>query len=116
MTDREKALKMELFSRKALDPDSCKEQIRFISDFEVGLLRPTRCGTSEPPREKFDPNDLNEPVRWLGQPSAYFQFKQFKPFLIEGSIHNRKHRKLWTRKRKGGPVVPVLPNFPCHVF
>jgi len=112
----QRAIKMELFSRKELDPDSSARQIKTLSEFDRGLLRPTRCDTSEPPRERFDPNDMSEPVRWLSQPGAYFQFKQSKPFRIEGFIHNRKRGELWTREREGGPLVAVLPKFPEPLF
>jgi len=105
-------LKMEVFSKRSLTAENSLDQLRLLSDFENGLFRPTKCDTSEPVREKFDPNDLTEPVRWLSQPGAYFQFKQSKPFHIEGFIHNCKRAQLWTREKKRGPLVPIVPKFP----
>jgi hypothetical protein len=105
-------LKMELYSQRELNPDTATRQIRVLSDFENGLLRPAKCDTGEPIREPFNPSDLREPVRWLSQPSAHFKFKQSKPFQIEGFIHNRKYGQMWTREKKGGPRIPIIPKFP----
>jgi hypothetical protein len=105
-------LKMELYSENELQQEAALEQIRALSDFEGGLFQPEKCDLGEPLREKFDPNDLNEPVRWLSQPAGRFSFKRIKPFRIQGYISNRKRRQLFTRDYKGGPLVPVVAKFP----
>jgi hypothetical protein len=105
-------LKMELFSRREICARSAAQQIEFLSKFDGGRFRPTRCDTSEPPREKFDPDHVDVPAKWLSEPGTDFQFKQMKPLQIEGFISNRKRRQLFTREQKGGPLVPIIPKFP----
>jgi len=107
-----KSLVMKLFSEPALEPGAAREQIQAISDFEGGLFRPERCDLGEPIREKFDPKNLSEPVRWLTAPGGGFAFRRTKPFRVHGFIENRRRMQLWAREHKGAPTVPVVPKFP----
>lgn len=105
-------LSMELFSDRAQGQKAALEQIQALADFEGGLFQPVKCDVGEPLREKFDPNDLKEPVRWLDQPSGRFSFKRLKPFRVEGYISDRRYPKMWTQNYEGGPRVLVVPKFP----
>lgn len=107
-----KWLKMMLFSAERLTQETAQLQIKALSEFENGLFRPEKCNLGEPLREKFDPNDLREPVRWLSQPGGQFNFKKTKPFHVQGYIINRCRRQLWTRDRKGELLIPIIPKFP----
>lgn len=107
-----KRLKMELYSECELTPATARDQVQALSDFEGGVFRPSLCDTSEPVRERFNPYDLAEPVRWLSQAGADFKFKRLRPLRIEGYIRNRRRPQMWTRDVKDGPLVPLVPKFP----
>ncbi len=109
-------MQMQIFSLHEVTPESAHDQIQALSDFEEGVFRPTTCDTAEPLREKFDPENLSEPVRWLSQPGSWFQFKRLKPYRVEGWIRNHHFQKMWTREHKGGPLLPVVPKFPEPKF
>jgi hypothetical protein len=109
-------LQLQLFSLHELTPESAREQIQALSDFGGGVFRPEKCDTAEPVREIFNPADIAEPVRWLSQAGAWFQFKKTKPLRIEGWIRNEHFAPMWTREHKGGPLIPVTPKFPEPKF
>jgi hypothetical protein len=98
-------VKLEVFSRQPLDHDNAREQISALSQFEGGLLRPTRCDASEPLRELFDPEDISGPVRWLSQPGGAFFFKRTKTPKLNGYVANRKRPKIWTTDDAGASVT-----------
>jgi hypothetical protein len=109
-------LLMHLSSLHEITPESARSQIQALSDLEGGTFRPITCDTAEPLREKFNPDDISEPVRWVSQAGAWFQFKRLKPYRVEGWIRNHHFPKIWTTERKGGPLVPVTPKFPEPLF
>jgi hypothetical protein len=109
-------LQMQLFSLYEVTRESAREQIQALSNFGGGTFRPEKCDTAEPVREIFNPDDIEEPVRWLSQAGAWFQFKKIKPVRIEGWIRNEHFAPMWTRERKGGPLIPVPPKFPEPKF
>jgi hypothetical protein len=108
-------LVMDLYSAKPWTPDFAREQIGALSNFEDGLVRPDTCDTAEPVRDRFDPADIEEPVRWLSIPGIAFVFRKGKPTRVAGEINNRLRRELWTidenRKR-----IPLKPKFPPPLF
>ena len=109
-------LKMHLYSLYGMTPESARIQIEALSNFGEGIFRPERCDTAEPLREKFDPSNISEPIRWLIQPSADFKFKRSKPRKIEGYISNRHFAQILTRHTKRGPLIPKIPKFPEPIF
>jgi hypothetical protein len=113
MTNR---LQMQLFSFDEVTPERAREQIQALSDFGDGIFRPEKCDTAEPVREIFNSADIAEPVRWLSQAGAWFQFKKTKHVRIEGWIRNEHFAPMWTRESKGGPLIPVTPKFPEPKF
>src|SRR5947208_9001165 len=94
-------LVLRLYSLKRLTADVAQQQISSLSEFKNGMARPDRCDTHEPVREPFNPDDINEPVRWLSQAGAAFMFRKGKPPRISGEITNALLRELWTTDDAG---------------
>jgi hypothetical protein len=111
-----KLLKMQLYSKDGITAEGARKQIEALSAFENGLFRPQKCDTAEPIRERFDPSDISEPVRWLMQPGADFQFKSSMPYKSEGFISNRRYPPMWTKEKPGGALIPIEPKYPEPYF
>jgi len=94
---------MQLFSRRVLTEQIASSQIRALSDFEDGLMRPEKCDLHEPIRMAFNADDLREPVRWLTHPSAWFMYKKGKPTNILGWIKNEMPGEVWVSEGPGKP-------------
>ena len=107
---------MELYSAEEVTPESARLQIHALSNFNEGIFRPEQCDTAEPLRERFDPSDISEPIRWLTQLGADFKFKRLKPRRIEGYISNRHFAQTWTKETKRGPWVHTVPKVPEPLF
>jgi len=110
------SLIMELYSQEPLGPANAEAQILALSMFEEGLFRPEKCDVHEPVRERFNPEDVAEPVRWLSQPGGQFTFRRNKPTRVQGYISNLQYREISARNNKGGPWVSIKPRFPEPVF
>jgi hypothetical protein len=111
-------LVLRLYSLKRLTGDVAQQQISALSEFKNGMARPDRCDTHEPVREPFNPDDINEPVRWLSQAGAAFMFRKGKPPRISGEITNALLRELWTTDDAGNripwPTRIPEPMFTCR--
>ena len=101
---------MRLSSLFALTPESAREQIRVLSEFQDGIFRPDMCDVYEPIREVFNPQEIDEPVRWLSRPGGWFQFKKRKPIRVEGFIRNHRFQQTWISESRGAPLVEVAPK------
>ncbi len=77
---------------------------------------PDKCDVHEPVRERFDPGDLREPVRWLSQPGGQFAFRRNRPPRVRGFISNERFREIRTQESKGGPWIPMEARFPEPLF
>lgn len=108
-------LVMYLYSARSWTPDFAREQISALSNTDNGLVRPDKCSTAEPVRDRFAPANIEEPVRWLSIPGIAFVFRKGKPTCVSGEIDNRLHRELWTTD-KNHKRVPIIPKFPPPRF
>ncbi len=107
---------MELYSREALTPANAEAQLVALASYEHGLFRPEKCDVHEPVRERFDPGDLREPVRWLSQPGGQFTFRRDMSPSVEGYISNLRRRQIRVRDSQNAPWVDLAPRFPEPIF
>lgn len=84
-------LAMALFSRRPLTESVARQQITALSDFGGGLMRPDKCGKVEPIRSPFNPEDLNDPIRWLSEPHGEFFYRKGRPAHVSGEMWNLTH-------------------------
>lgn len=107
---------MELYSQEPLGQANAEAQIKALATFEHGLFRPEKCDVHEPVRERFNPEDLREPVRWLSQPGGQFTFRRNTPPRVGGYISNLRFLEIRTRESEGAPWIPAKPRFPEPLF
>lgn len=69
--------------------------IMFFSKYESGYVRPDKCDTHEPIREKFNESSIENYTRWLSQPGGAFFLKKVRPLKIEGYIENKRFRPIF---------------------
>jgi hypothetical protein len=109
-------IEMKLFSRRPLDADFAKAQLRFLATFSEGVFAPEKCDVYEPLKQKFDPADLEVPVRWLTQPGGECKFKRTRPVSIEGYIANLRFAPLQVRPTEKSEWHEFVPSVPEPVF
>src|SRR3990172_5488928 len=109
-------LVLEVYSRHPLTSDFSAKQIKVLVEFGGGIFMPEKCDVYEPLREKFDPVNIDTPVRWLTHPGADFKFKRNRPIWIEGYIHNGKFPQMWIREGRHKPRVELKPTVPEPIF
>ena len=107
---------LKVFSRCPLDDTLAAKQIKTLVEFGGGIFTPEKCDVYEPLREKFDPDNIEAPVRWLTYPGADFKFKRSRPIWIEGYIHNAKFAQTWIREGRNKPRVELKPTVPEPIF
>src|SRR5690554_4311912 len=72
-----------------ISSDNSRQILELIAHYDNGFFLPEKCDAYEPIREKFDPNNLSAPIRWLSQPGSAVYLKKIKPFKYEGVIENQ---------------------------
>jgi len=77
---------------------------------------PERCDVYEPLREKFDPEHIEEPIRWLTTRGGDFKFRRTRPVGIFGYLENRLFSPTWIRHGKKGPWEELKPKVPEPIF
>src|SRR5581483_11758359 len=82
------ALEMVLLSRQPLTDSVARWQIRALSDFCGGLMRPDKCSEVDPVRTPFDPADISKPIEWLAQPFGKFFYQKGRPIHVSGQMWN----------------------------
>lgn len=81
-------LEMVLLSRRSLTDSVAREQIKALSDFCNGLMRPDKCSEVDPIKTPFDPTDLSKPIEWLVQPFGEFFYQKGRPIQLSGQMWN----------------------------
>jgi hypothetical protein len=82
------ALEMVLLSRRSLTDVAARVQIKALSDFCGGLMRPEKCSEVDPIRTLFDPADISKPIEWLAQPFGEFFYQKGRPIHVSGQMWN----------------------------
>lgn len=72
-----------------------KKILDFFINYDTGFFIPEKCDAYEPIGEKFNPNDLSGPLKWLSQPGSALYLKKIKKFKYEGVIENNCLALVW---------------------
>lgn len=75
--------------------ESSRELIDFLIKFDDGAFLPERCDAYEPVRDKFTPEDISGPVRWLSQPGGAVFFRKTKKLKYQGKVENHRFAPVW---------------------
>ncbi len=81
-----------------ISSDNSRRILEFFSVYDNGFLRPEKCDAYEPVKDKFNPENLSEPIRWLSQPGGAVYIKKIKKFKFEGVIENHCLAMVWDEK------------------
>ncbi len=79
----------------SISSENSKKILDFFIRYDNGFFMPEKCDAYEPIREKFNQNDLSEPLRWLSQPGSALYIKKNKKFKYEGVIENHCLALVW---------------------
>lgn len=85
-----------------ISSDNSRKALDFFARHDDGFFLPEKCDAYEPIREKFEPNNLNAPIRWLSQPGGAVYLKKIKPFKYEGVLENNCLAMVWDEN--GNPL------------
>ena len=107
---------IRLFSRQELVEGVAERQIAVLSNGGGGLMRPDKCGRSEPIRTPFDPSRIDEAATWLSAPAGRFMYRKGRPANVTGVMWNRSNPELWERDTRGKPIRRMSPKFPPPLF
>jgi hypothetical protein len=113
---KKRELVMRLYSSRRLDEKFARSQLDALIHFAGGIFLPERCDVYEPLREKFDPMQLEDPVRWLTTPGGDFKFRRTRPVGIFGFLENNLFGPAWVRDTKKGPRQELKPTVPEPIF
>lgn len=72
-----------------------RELIDFLIKFDDGAFLPERCDAYEPVKDKFTPEDISGPVRWLSQPGGAVFFRKTKKLKYQGKVENHRFAPVW---------------------
>lgn len=97
-------LAMGLYSRRSLTDSVARRQIRALSEFEDGLIRPDKCSEFEPARMPFDPANISKPIEWLAKPGGALFYRKGRPIHVSGAMWN------WTHSPEARFPSPLFTN------
>ena len=99
-----------------ISSNNSKSILEFFANYDNGFFLPEKCDAYEPIREKFDPNNLEPPLRWLSQPGSAVYLKKIKSFKFEGVIENERIAPIWEDGNNFLSISPIDPYYLGYVW
>lgn len=96
-----------------LHSEAAERVLTSLGRISQGLFQPELFGDEEPPRNRFDPNNIHDPIRLISHPSGILYLRRSKPIKWRGTIENLWPPLIW-RERQGEKTVQLssIPDSP----
>lgn len=106
----------EAIQQMVISNNNSRRILEFIANYDNSFFLPEKCNAYEPINEKFDPNNLNAPIRWLSQPGCAVYLKKIKPFKYEGVIENERFAPIWDDNKNFLPPIAKEPYYSGYIW